>query len=74
MDEFPTVTLRPTWKRSAHDHNYPSCLAKALGLAISLLTAPELRSHFEACLHKARITAHAKKIDANRHMMANKPA
>jgi hypothetical protein len=27
----------------------------------------------EACRHKTRTTTHARNIDTNRHMMANKP-
>lgn len=53
-------------------NNHLSCLAMGADDLAAHGFAPRcVRSHFEACLHKARITAHARKIDVNRHMMAN---
>jgi len=41
--------------------------------AFASTAIPVVSLDSDACRHKTRITTHARNIDANRHMMANKP-
>jgi hypothetical protein len=70
---IPPSNTRPGKILDDDPSNFHHQSARRIRITAAPTAIPVVSLDSEACRHKTRITTHARNIDANRHMMANKP-